>query len=441
LSQSDFLVNLGLYEIPENIHKKTRRIEMAQNQVNRENSELQEIFLNDSDFLKELVTTALQKFLDREMSEHLSAVPYERSEERSGYRNGSYARVLKTRVGRIELDIPRDREGTFQSAIFERYQRCEKALLLALMEMTIQGVSTRKVKKITEELCGTSFSASMVSSLCAELDAELEAWRNRPLAGEWPYIFVDAVYHKVRYNRKVVSMAVAIVTGVNLEGRRSILGLEVFHSENGADYGLLFRDLQKRGLQGVHLVISDDHKGMRQAIDSNFPGACWQRCQVHFMRNFLSRLRKNDRSWAMAALKDIFAAPDREQAESRLEAMILRLQSSDLELADWLEENAPETLSVFSFPQAHRSRIKSTNSLERLNEEIRRRTRVIRIFPHRQSCIRMITSLCLEKDEEWTTGKIYLNMELLTMSDNIIDAYNNDNRIDNDITEHIRIAG
>ncbi|NCQ11956.1 MAG: IS256 family transposase [Bacteroidetes bacterium] len=403
---------------------------MAQKQVSRKNSELQEIFLNDSDFLKEVVRTALQKFLDNEMSEHLSAVPYERSEERSGYRNGSYGRILKTRVGRIELEVPRDRDGTFQTAIFERYQRCEKALLLALMEMTIQGVSTRKVRKITEELCGTTFSASMVSSLCSELDAELESWRNRPLEGEWPYLFVDAVYHKVRYNKKVVSMAVAVVTGVNLEGRRSVLGIEVFHSENGADYSLLFRDLQKRGLKGVQLVISDDHKGMRQAIDSNFPGVSWQRCQVHFMRNFLSRLRKKDRGWALAALKDVFAAPDREQAETRLKAMILRLQESDLELADWLEENAPETLSVFSFPEGHRCRIKSTNSLERLNEEIRRRTRVIRIFPHRQSCVRMITSLCLEKDEEWTTGKQYLNMELLSK-----------NNIDEKTIKNIRIAG
>lgn len=400
---------------------------MAQNQVNRKNSELQEIFLNDSDFLKELVTAALQKFLDSEMSEHLSAGLYERAEERSGYRNGSYSRVLKTRVGRIELEVPRDREGTFQTAIFERYQRCEKALVLALLEMTIQGVSTRKVKKITEELCGTSFSASMVSSLSAALEAEVETWRNRPLEGEWPYIFVDAIFHKVRYNKKVVSMAVAIVTGVNLEGRRSILGLEVFHSENGADYSLLFRSLKERGLKGVQLVISDDHQGMRQAIDSSFIGACWQRCQVHFMRNFLSRLRKKDRCWALPALKDIFNAPDREQADNRLQAMIERLHNSDLELADWLEENAAETLSVFSFPAEHSRRIKSTNSLERLNEEIRRRTKVIRIFPNRQSCLRMITALCMEKDEEWTTGNIYLNMELLSKNNNTI--------------EHIRIAG
>jgi transposase-like protein len=169
---------------------------------------------------------------------------------------------------------------------------------------------------------------------------------------------------------------------------------------------------------------------MRQAIDSSFPGACWQRCQVHFMRNFLSRLRKKDRSWAIAALKDVFTAPDREQAESRLKAMILRLQASDLDLADWLEENAPETLSVFSFPEAHRIRIKSTNGLERLNEEIRRRTRVIRIFPNRESCLRMIAALCLEKDEEWTTGKIYLNMERLSK-----------NNINEKTIENIRIAG
>ena len=376
-------------------------------------SKLQEYHLDDPDFLQGIVLNVLQHFIDSEMEDHLSAGSYERTDDRKGYRNGSYPRTLKTRVGRIELQVPRDREGNFRTAIFERYQRNEKALVLSLMEMHLMGVSTRKVKKITEQLCGTSFSASMISSLSENLDAEIETWRNRQIEGECPYIFVDALYEKVRYDGKVVSMAVCIVVGVNEQGYRSILAVEVSHSENEADYADLFKKLIDRGLKGVQLVISDDHKGIKKAVESHFIGSSWQRCQVHFMRNFLSKLRRKDRTWAMTMLKDVFNAPDKQQAESRLKLLVDKLSETDQDLADWLEENAPEAMTVFNFPEQHRRRIKSTNCLERLNEEIRRRTRVIRIFPHRQSCLRLISALCQEKDEEWTTGKMYLNMTLL----------------------------
>ncbi len=227
------------------------------------------------------------------------------------------------------------------------------------------------------------------------------------------YIFVDALYEKVRYDGKVVSMAVYVVVGVNEQGFRSILAVDVSHSENESDYSDLFNKLIDRGLKGVLLVISDDHKGIRNAVDRCFPGVSWQRRQVHFMRNFLSKLRRKDRTWAISILKDVFNAPDKQQAESRLKLLVDKLSKTDPDLSDWLEENAPEAMSVFSFPEQHRRRIKSTNCLERLNEEIRRRTRVIRIFPHRQSCLRLISALCQEKDEEWTTGKMYLNMTLL----------------------------
>ena len=387
---------------------------MARTQDNSAFAELQEYHLDDPDFLREIVSGVIQKLINGEMEEHLSAGYYEHTDDRKGYRNGSYPRTLKTRVGKIALQVPRDREGSFQTAIFDRYQRSEKALVLSLMEMYLMGVSTRKVKEITETLCGISFSSSLVSSLAENLDADLEAWRNRPLEGEWPYIFVDALYLKVRYDGKVVSMAAFVVVGVNEEGYRSLLAVDVSHSENEADYGDLFKNLISRGLKGVQLVISDDHQGMRKAIDSHFPGASWQRCQVHFLRNFLSKLRKKDRSWAMSALKDVFNAPDKEQAEQRLKALVDQLYETDSPLAEWLEENAPETLSAFSFPEAHRKRIRTTNCLERQNEEIRRRTRVIRIFPHRKSCLRLISALCQEKDEEWTTGKRYLDMSLLT---------------------------
>ena len=369
--------------------------------------------LDDPDFLQGIVSGVLQQLVDFEVTDHLGADRYERTSSRKGYRNGSYTRTLKTRVGRIELAVPRDRDGHFQPSLFARYQRNEKALLLSLMEMSLEGVSTRKVSKITEQLCGTTFSKSLVSSLSADLDERLAAWRNRRLEGNWPYLFVDAMYEKIRHDGRVISMAVLIVIGVNESGHRSVLAVDVCHSENEADYDRLFKHLSDRGLRGVQLVVSDDHKGLMTAVRRRFQGASWQRCQVHFMRNLSKRLRKTDRCWIMSAMKDIFNAPDRLNAEQRLKDLLVKLETKYPDLADWLEENISDVLMVFDYPSAHHKRIRSTNGLERLNEEIRRRTRVIRIFPNVQSCLRMASALCQEYDEEWTTGKRYLDMSLL----------------------------
>ena len=386
---------------------------MALQKDKHKNAGVPESLLDDSDFLREIVSTVLQNVLDTEVAEHIGADRYERTTGRKGYRNGSYPRTLKTRVGRIELSVPRDRDGTFQTSLFTRYQRNEKALILALMEMTLEGVSTRKVTKITEELCGTSFSKSLVSSLSANLDEQLESWRNRPLEGDYPYIFVDALYEKVRFDGHVRSMAVIIVVGVNEDGYRSVLSVDISHSENAADYGDIFRKLRERGLSGVQLVASDDHSGLVQAISRHFQGATWQRCQVHFMRNLSSKLRQKDRTWVLSAMKDVLAAPDHAQAMSRFQTLIKRLEVKYSDLADWLEDSMPDVLACLSFPAAHFHRIRSTNGLERLNEEIRRRTRVIRIFPNRASCLRMASALCQEQDEEWLTGKRYLDISLL----------------------------
>jgi len=386
---------------------------MAQSQDTFQGKDYQQILIDDPDFLQGIVSHVLQKIIDSEFTEYVGADRYERTSDRTGYRNGSYKRALKTRVGGIELSIPRDREGAFQPSLFARFQRNEKALILSLMEMTLEGVSTRKVSKITEQLCGTSFSKSLVSSLSASLDEQLSAWRNRPLTGYWPYLYVDALYEKVRHVGRVRSMAVLIVVGVNENGHRSVLAVEVCNSENEADYGDLFSSLIKRGLTGVKLVISDDHKGLVNAIHRHFQGSGRQRCQVHFMRNLLRRLRKSDRSSVMSAMKDIFNAPDRADAEGRIKVLYERLDSKYSDLVDWLEENINETLTVYDFPSAHHKRIRSTNGIERLNEEIRRRTRVIRIFPNIQSCLRMASALCQEQDEEWVTGKRYLDMTLM----------------------------
>lgn len=386
---------------------------MAQSQDKINGKKYQQILLDDPDFLQGIVTNLLQKIIDSEFTECVGADRYERTPDRTGYRNGSYKRSLKTRVGGIELSIPRDRDGTFQPSLFARFQRNEKALLLSLMEMTLEGVSTRKVSRITEQLCGTTFSKSLVSSLSSDLDEQLSAWRNRPLSGTWPYLYVDALYEKVRHAGRVRSMAVLIVVGVKETGHRSVLAVEVCNSENEADYGDLFSDLIVRGLTGVKLVISDDHKGLVNAINRHFQGSVRQRCQVHFMRNLLRRLRKSDRSWVMSAMKDIFNAPDRADADRRIRNFYEKLDGKYSDLVDWLEENINETLTVYDFPPAHHKRIRSTNGIERLNEEIRRRTRVIRIFPNIQSCLRMASALCQEQDEEWSTGKRYLDMTLM----------------------------
>ncbi len=248
----------------------------------------QGVLLDDPGFLKEIVERVVQELLEAQMTEHVGAAPYERTDARKGQRNGHKPRTLRTRVGTLNLLVPQDREGTFSTRLFCRYQRNEKALVLALMEMYVEGVSTRKVKDITEALCGTSFSKSLVSSLAGRLDAELEAWRSRPLeAKAYPYLFVDARYEKVRVGGRVVSQGVLVVSAVRDDGFREILGVGVADTESEATYQEQFRSLKRRGLKGVELVVSDDHEGLKAAVSRHFQGASWQRCQVHYVRNLL----------------------------------------------------------------------------------------------------------------------------------------------------------
>ena len=366
--------------------------------------------LDDPEFLHHLVERTLQTLLDGEFTDFLCAAPYQRTGNRRGHRNGSYTRTVYTRVGAVELQVPRDRKGEFSPSLFSRYRRSEKALMLSLVEMVLQGVSTGKVRKITEQLCGTSISSSTVSRLTTELDAELAIWRNRPV-GVCPYLFVDARYEKVRHDGHIVSMAVNIVYAVTEEGYRTILDVSVSHSENEADYRRLFNGLKERGLTGVELIISDDHEGLKNAITKCFPGVSWQRCQVHFLRNLLMRIRKPDRGWILASMKDVFAAADKATATSRLNGLVSKLQRPYPQIAEWLEEDGPETLTIFDFPEGHRRRLRTTNNIERLNQEIKRRTRVVRIFPNEASCLRLVTALCQERSETWETERRYLIMD------------------------------
>jgi transposase-like protein len=363
---------------------------------------IQQPLLNDENFLRDLVSTVCQQLLEAEIRAALQALPYERTEAKEGYRNGYKPRQLKTRVGKLSLEVPQDREGIYQRQLFERYQRSEKAFIATLQEMYIQGVSTRKVKEITQALCGIPFSKSTVSQFVSELDSQIKAFLDRPLEEDYPYLFIDAKYEKVRENHRIVSKGVLIVLGVSASGKREILDVSVANGENETTYADLFKRLISRGLRvrGVRLVVSDDHAGLRKALDRYFQGVSWQRCQVHFLRNMLNRLPHKERKAFAAKLKDVFAAPEFEVAIERLKALVEEYKEKYPAVAQTLEEEAEYTLTCFQFPQEHRKRIRTTNCLERFNEEVDRRSRVIRIFPNDASVLRIVASLAIEQNEE-----------------------------------------
>ena len=377
----------------------------------KENIDVQSALLNDRDFLRKMTGRLLQSILEEEFIEQIGADRYQRSHERQGYRNGHYDRQLKTRVGCIELSIPRDRNGMFRTELFERYQRSEKAFVLSLAEMYLQGVSTRKVTKVVEELCGHSISRSHVSDLTKLLEEELEQWRTRPLKNDYAYIQLDATYQKVREGGRVTSVATLIAIGINRNGMREVLGCHVTTSEHRVEWKQFLRTLKARGMNTPEFIVSDDHDGLRQAIIEEFNGALWQRCQVHYMRNFSGKLSQKHKAEMIPLLRCVLHAADMEAAKSAKEMLINRLLKRKLEaIADWIEETIDDTLNVLNLPEGHRKRMRSTNMLERLNEEIRRRTRIIRIFPNRASCIKIATSICQETSESWGERR-YLNFE------------------------------
>ncbi len=374
----------------------------------------QGVMLDDPEFLRGIVEQAVQQVLEAEMTAHIGAERYERGEERRGHRNGYKPRELRTRVGTLSLLVPQDREGTFSTQLFARYQRNEKALVLALMEMYVEGVSTRKVAEITEALCGTSFSKSLVSALAGRLDGELGAWRSRPLgASSYPYLYVDARYEHVRVDGRVVSQGVLIVSGVRGDGKREILSVDVGDTESEATYQELFRSLKARGLSGVELVVSDEHKGLVAAINRHFQGAAHQRCQVHYTRNLTGMVAYAKRAGLAAGLREVYDAPDEQRARERARQLADSWQGSHPKVAAHVDEHIEECLSVFGFPPEHRRRIRTTNGLERLNQEIKRRSAVVRVWPNREACLRLVTALCAEQSEEWVSGPRYLDTELL----------------------------
>lgn len=360
--------------------------------------------------MKGLVREVLQQVLEGEMEETLGAAKSQRTEGRQGYRSGYYTRSLVTRVGNIELRVPQDRQGQFRTEVFERYQRSEKALVGALTEMYVQGVSTRKVKAITEELCGHEFSASTISRLNQSLDVEMEKFATRRLEEDYPYLILDARYEKVREDGVIRSRAVLVAIGVNWDGRRCVLAVELANRESASSWKEFLVRIRERGLRGVEFVASDDHPGLKRAIAEVVPESAWQRCYVHFLRNALDHLPRKADDDCLTELRWMYDRRNLQEARQDLAAWLKKWGQRYPKLCQWVEDNIEETFAFYRLPQSHHKHLKSTNMLERLNEELKRRTLVVRIFPNAESCLRLVRALAVEIHENWVEATRYLNM-------------------------------
>ena len=345
-----------------------------------------------------------------ERAQHLNAQPYERSEGRSGYANGFTPKTIMTRLGEVTFDVPQVRDSSFYPAALDKGSRTEQALNLALAEMYVQGVSTRKVTDVLQRLLGpeVSISSTQVSRAAESLDAGLKLWRERPL-GETPFVFLDARYERVRQAGQIVDCAVLVAVGITTDGRRRVLGVSVELSEAEVHWRSFLEGLIRRGLCGVKLMVSDDHAGLKAARRAVFPSLPWQRCQFHLQQNAQAYVTRLDQRQPVALrIRAIFNAPDQSEAQRLLDQALEQWRREAPKLAAWAEENLPEGFTVFALPQPHRTRLRTTNGLERINREIKRRTRVASIFPNPASCLRLVSALLAECDEEWLTGKIYL---------------------------------
>ena len=355
----------------------------------------------------------MQSALEAEMTEALGAAKGERTAQRRGYRSGYYERNLITRVGTLELRVPQDREGRFSTALFERYQRSEKALVAALAEMYVQGVSTRKVKAVTEELCGHEFSASSISAINKSLDEGLRAFAERRLGEALPYVILDARYERIREGGVIASQAVLVAIGIDWEGRRQILAVELANRESRSSWKDFLVGLRRRGLHGVQFAVSDDHPGLKAAIREVLPEAVWQRCYVHFLRNALDYVPRKVDDDCLQELRWFYDRRELAEVRRDIATWLAKWQGKYPKLTAWVEDNIEETLSYYRLPLPHHKHLKSTNMLERLNQEIKRRSHVVRIFPHAQSCLRLVRALAVETHENWLEGPRYLNMEHL----------------------------
>lgn len=363
------------------------------------------------DGMAQAIQILMNEAMKLERSEVLRAAPYERTEERAGYANGFKSKTVNSRLGQLELSIPQTRGVSFYPSALERGERSERALKLAVAEMYVHGVSTRRVQEVTRTLCGLEVSSSQVSRAAQLLDEELQAWRSRPL-GRMPYLILDARYEKVRHGGSVVDCAALVAIGITPEGKRSVLGVSVSLSEAEVHWREFLASLIERGLHGVEMIVSDAHEGLAAARRACFNGVPWQRCQFHLQQNAMQYVPKLAlRTEVAIDLRRVFNAPDRQEADRQLALAVDKYRDPAPQLAEWMEENIPQGLTVFALPAAHRRKLRTTNMLERLNKEIKRRTRVATLFPNEASLLRLISAVLMEQSEEWETGKTYLKME------------------------------
>jgi len=362
------------------------------------------------DGLPELIRLVVNAAMQAERQRPLGAKPYERTPQRRGQANGYKPKHVTTRVGPISFAVPQVRDGSFYPQALVKGLRSERALTLALAEMYVQGVSTRKVAAITEQLCGVELTSIQVSRASAELDEVLERWRNRPL-GVTPYLFLDARYEKVRYEGQVRDAAVLIASGVMDSGKRCVLGVSVSLGEHEAHWRQFLQSLVARGMIGVQLVTSDGHEGLKAARKAVLGAVPWQRCQFHLQQNAAAYVPRQEMKAEVAAdLRAIFTASNRTEADALMGRTVAKYAQTAPKLANWMENNVPEGLTVLAFPTEHRQRLRTVNGIERLNQEIRRRTRVVRIFPNEAACLRLVSALAMETSDEWETGKVYLSL-------------------------------
>ena len=368
------------------------------------------------DGMAEAVALLLNEAMKIERSEFLGAGPYERSADRIGSGNGYKDKRVRTRVGEMALRVPQvrglpaDLAGFYPKSL-EKGLRSERALKLAVAEMYVSGVSTRRVADITQQLCGFDVSSTEVSRAAKLLDDELETWRNRPL-GEIPYLLLDARYEKVRHGGSVVDCAVLVAIGVREDGKRSVLGTSVALSEAEVHWRRFMTSLLERGMHGMRLIVSDDHKGLQKARKATMPSVPWQRCQFHLQQNAQAYVPKvRMRTEVAAAIRNVFNAPDRPEADRQLKLLVDRYRDTAPKLSSWAEANIPEGLTVFELPAPHRKRLRTTNGLERVNKEIKRRTRVATLFPNEESLLRLVSAILAEISEDWETSKIYINVK------------------------------
>ena len=386
-------------------------------QITKKNSDdllSQLIYYQGEDLISEILRLGIQSLMELERDEHIGVGSYERGDERRSYRNGYKSRTLYTRVGPLVLQVPQTRDGAFYPSILERYQRSEKALVLALAEAYLQGVSTRKMKAVTESLMGKEFSSASISRFASTLDDELDCWRKRIFTREYPYVVVDARYESCRVDGKIIDIACLVALGIDSEGYRHVLGVDTSWSESNDSWDRFIVGLKNRGLQGVRLFTSDDHPGIHHAIKKHYPGAIWQRCQRHFTVNVIDRAPKSRHDDLYARLKQAWDCREYDEAKTVLDKLSDDYRQKYPDLAGFVSEHAWETLGVYyACPVEHHKRLRTTNMIERINQELKRRSRVVRIFPNPLSCRRLFTALLKEWHEDWVSGRVYLNMDLL----------------------------